>query len=191
MAIDSMAKVVAAMSAILWAMASCLPTGRPHCTRSAAHLRQISRQSLAVPTEPFGIERRPSLRVVRAILRPLPSSPIRFSAGTRTFLKLITALARALQAHEVAAVLDLHARPVGLDHEGADLLVPGVASHDHEELGEGAVGAPELLAVEDVVPFRRPLGGGHRGAPGRSRPAPRSGRRRRSRPGRSAAGTSS
>jgi hypothetical protein len=33
--------------------------------------------------------------VVRAILSPLPSWPIRFSAGTRTFLKLMTALASA------------------------------------------------------------------------------------------------
>ncbi len=90
-----MAKARVAMSVIMWATASCLPTGLPHCTRSLAHLRTISRQALAVPTEVFGIESRPSFRVVRAILRPRPSDPIRFSAGTRTFVKLITALASA------------------------------------------------------------------------------------------------
>jgi hypothetical protein len=91
----SIAKVVAAMSAIMWETASCFPTGRPHCTRSLAQTRQISRQVLTVPTELLGMERRPSFKVVRAILRPRPSAPIRFSTGTRTSLKLITALASA------------------------------------------------------------------------------------------------
>src|SRR5258707_2809801 len=91
----SMAKVCAAMDEILCAMASCLPTGLPHCTRSDAHLRQISRHSLAVPTEPFGMESRPSLIVVSAILRPRPSCPMSFSTGTTTSLKLMTPLARA------------------------------------------------------------------------------------------------
>ncbi len=83
------------MSAILWAIASCLPTGRPHCTRSFPQARQISRQSFEVPTEPLGIDSRPSFKVVKAIFSPFPSSPIRFSAGMWTFLKLITALASA------------------------------------------------------------------------------------------------
>ena len=48
-----------------------------------------------MPTDPFGMDRRPSLRVVSAILRPRPSCPIRFSAGTRTSLKLMTPLASA------------------------------------------------------------------------------------------------
>ena len=51
----SMAKVCAAMDEILWAMASCLPTGLPHCTRSPAHLRQISEAELgACPRSRWG-----------------------------------------------------------------------------------------------------------------------------------------
>ena len=93
--IDCIAKVVAVMSAILCAMASCLPICLPHCTRLFAQRRHISMQVLAVPTEPLGIDSRPSLSVVSAILRPRPSSPIKFSAGTRTFSKVMTALANA------------------------------------------------------------------------------------------------
>ena len=42
--------------------------GLPHWTRTLPHLRQISRQSLAVPTDPFGMESRPSLSVVSVAL---------------------------------------------------------------------------------------------------------------------------
>ena len=99
------------MSEILWVIASWRPTGLPHCTRSPAHLRTMPRQAFTVPTEMLGIESRPSLSVVSAILSPLPSLPIRLAAGTRTSLKRITAFDERAQAHEVAAVLDLHARP--------------------------------------------------------------------------------
>ena len=58
------------------------------------------------------------------------------------------AVRERLETHEVTAVLDLHARPIGVDDEGADLLRRGVARHHDEELGERAVGAPELLAVQ-------------------------------------------
>ena len=91
----SMANVRAAMSVIMCVIASCLPIGLPHCTRSFDQRRTTPRQAFAVPTEMFGMERRPSLRVVSAILRPLPSCPIRFSAGTRTSLKSITAFEMA------------------------------------------------------------------------------------------------
>ena len=112
----------AAMSAIMCATASCLPTGRPHCTRSFAHLRTIARHDLAMPTELLGIERRPSLSVVSAILSPRPSAPIRFSAGTRTSLKLMTALASARRPMKWQRCSTRHALPVGLDDERADLL---------------------------------------------------------------------
>ena len=91
LATASIAKVRAAMSEILWVIASCLPMGLPHCTRSFDQRRTTPRQAFTVPTEMLGMESRPSLRVVSAILRPLPSWPIRFSAGTRTSLKSITA----------------------------------------------------------------------------------------------------
>src|SRR5207249_11378778 len=61
-----------------------------------------------------------------------------------------------LQAHEVAAVLDFHARPRGLDDERRDLPFflsvhdLGRRARDHDEqLRLRAVGAPQLLAVQD------------------------------------------
>ena len=111
-------RCVAAMSAILWAIASCLPIGLAplHAlVRPAAD--DLEARPWRCPTQMFGIESRPSLRVVRAILRPLPSSPIRFSARHAHVLEADHRVRERPQAHEAAAVLDLDARPVGLDHE--------------------------------------------------------------------------
>src|SRR6266849_3211129 len=94
-AIDSIANVVAAISAILLEIASCFQIGSPHCERTADHPLTISRQRLDDPTQAAGSERRPVLSVVSAILRPCPSPPIRFSLGTRTSWKEITPLASA------------------------------------------------------------------------------------------------
>ncbi|HEY6354711.1 MAG TPA: hypothetical protein VIY30_09500, partial [Burkholderiaceae bacterium] len=59
-------------------------------------------------------------------------------------------------------MLDLDALPAGLDDESADLLGLGVARHDHQQLRDGAVGAPQFEAVEDVgVALGGLLGGGH------------------------------
>ena len=55
-----------------------------------------------------------------------------------------------LESHEVEPLHHLDAGPVRLDDERRDLLRTG-ARHDHHQLGDGAVGAPELLAVQDVV----------------------------------------
>ena len=86
----SSANVVAAMNAILVPTASCLPTGRPHWTRSADHSRAILSDHLPAPAQIAGIDSRPVLSVVRAILRPSPSLPSRFSTGTRTPLNRVT-----------------------------------------------------------------------------------------------------
>ena len=81
-----MAKTLAAISAILPAMAECCPIGTPHCTRSPAHLRQISSKRLDNPTHAAGIVRRPVFKVVSATFRPAPSFEIMFSRGTRTLV---------------------------------------------------------------------------------------------------------
>ena len=73
-------------------MASCLPIGLPHCTRSLAQARLISRHRLAAATAATGSVSRPVLRVMRASLRPLPSPHNTFSLGIRTFVKRITPL---------------------------------------------------------------------------------------------------
>ena len=55
------------------------------------------------PPSGCGIESRPSLRVMSAILRPLPSCPMRFSGGTRTSLKSDHRVRDGPQAHEVGS----------------------------------------------------------------------------------------
>ena len=85
-----MANVLAAIDPIIWATASCLPTGAPHCTRSLAQFRTISRHRLPAATEDAGRVRRPVLSVMSASLRPLPSFQRMFSRGTRTSWKRIT-----------------------------------------------------------------------------------------------------
>lgn len=86
----SRAKVVAAMKEILAPTASCRATGLPHCSRTADHSRAIFRHHFPAPTHMAGSESRPVLSVVRAILSPAPSGPMRLAAGTRTRWKRVT-----------------------------------------------------------------------------------------------------
>ena len=146
----SIANVVAAMSAMRCAIASCFQTGTPHWTRAADQPRTTSRQCFAMPEQIAGSVNRPVLSVTNATFRPEPSCPIRFSFGTCTSLKLITPFASAFEPHEATAILHLDAGPGTLDHERADLLGFRIARHDHQQLRERTVGAPQLLAVEHV-----------------------------------------
>ena len=82
------------MKASLPDTASCLPTGRPHCTRSTDHSRAIFSDHLAAPEQSAGIESRPALSVVSAIFRPSPSRPRRFSTGTRTWCSRVSPFSR-------------------------------------------------------------------------------------------------
>ena len=66
------------------------------------------------------------------------------------------AVVHHLDAHEMAAVEDLDAGRVRFDDERRDLpfLLPPDdlrrgPRHHHQQLGDGAVGAPQLLAVQD------------------------------------------
>ncbi len=88
--IASRPNALAAMKAIFCATASCLPTGTPHWMRSLDHSRAILVAHFALPVQMAGSARRPVLSVERAILRPWPSRPIRFSAGTNTFSSRVT-----------------------------------------------------------------------------------------------------
>ena len=78
------------MNATFCATASCLPTGRPHCTRSRDHSRATFVAYLPTPTQIAGSARRPVFSVVRAIFRPSPSRPMRFSFGTKTSSSSVT-----------------------------------------------------------------------------------------------------
>ncbi len=86
----SSAYALAAMKAIFVATASCMPTLRPHCTRSLPHSRAILTAHFALPAHVAGSDRRPVFSVVRAIFSPSPSRPIRFLAGTLTWENSVT-----------------------------------------------------------------------------------------------------
>jgi hypothetical protein len=92
-----MANVVAAISLMRCDSASCFQIGTPHCTRSLHHPRTISRHCLAMPVHAAGSVSRPVFSVINAIFKPLPSSPMRFSRGTRTSRNVITPLASAFR----------------------------------------------------------------------------------------------
>src|SRR5213592_4717111 len=100
--------------------------------------------------EPSGIERD------QAQLQTLAHLPQHVLVGDADVGEAHHAVVDRLQAHEVAAVLDFHARPPGLDDERRDLPL-FLSVHDlgrrardhHEQLRLGAVGAPQLLAVQN------------------------------------------
>ena len=87
------------------------------------------------------MEKRPSLSVVSAILNPRPSLPIRFPTGKRIF-KGDDSVGQGLETHKAAAVLNRDALQVGLHHTG---ILPTLrVCHDHQHLGQGPVGPPQL-----------------------------------------------
>ena len=143
------------MNAIFLATASCSPTGRPHCTRSADHSLAIFSASLPAAAQLAGSDSRPVLSVVRAIFRPWPSWPIRFAAGTTTSWNLVTPFSRPRRP--MNALRRSTVMPVGaaLDDERGDAAAVALAlrhpGHDDEQVGDDAVGRPELDAVQHVL----------------------------------------
>ena len=133
----SMAKMSAAIRPIFCAIASCLPTGWPHCTRSAAQRREISRQRLPPATADAGRVSRPVLRVMSASLRPFALTPEQVLDRHLHVGEADDAVLDRLEPHEVEAMHHLDAGPVGLDDERGDLLGAG-ARHHHHQLGDGA-----------------------------------------------------
>ena len=151
----SSANVVAAMNAILVPTASCLPTGRPHWTRSADHSRAILSDNLPAPAahrrdrQPSGVERRQGdLEALTLLAEPVLDRDA-------DVVEPGDAVLDALQSHEHVAVLDRDAGRRGLDHEGGDAATSALVlrhrGHHHHQLGDDAVGGPELHSVEDVL----------------------------------------
>ena len=99
-----------------------------------------------------GIDSRPALSVVSAILSPSPSLPSRFSTGTRT-VQPGEAVLDPAQAHEGVPPLHRDAGRGALDDERRDAAastrVLRHPRHDHEQLGDDPVGGPHH-AVEQV-----------------------------------------
>ena len=135
---------------------------RPRARRPAgptAPARPTTRGRSSATTSPVaehmaGIDSRPVLSVVSAILSPSPSLPSRFSTGTRTWCSRVTPFSmprspmKALRRSTVMpgaspsttnAVMPPRP-PVVLRHPG----------HDDQQVGDDAVGGPQLHAVEQV-----------------------------------------
>ena len=119
------------------------PLGGPPARRSRAH-------RLAPATAEAGSVSRPVLSVTSASLRPLPSPQSMFSTGTFTLVKRMTPFSIALSPMKCSRCTTSTPGQSVSTMKARDLLRPG-PRHDHHQLGDGAVGAPELLAVEHVV----------------------------------------
>ena len=91
------------------------------------------------------------LSVIERELEPLPSPQSMFSAGTRTLVKRMTPFSIALRPMKWQRCTTSTPGQSVSTMKARDLLRLRVARHHHEQLGDRAVGAPELLAVEDVV----------------------------------------
>ena len=139
------------MRPIFCAIASCLPTACPHCTRSAAQRREISRQRFAAGDRGRGQGQAAGVEGDERQLEPLALAPEdvlhrHFHVGEAD-----DAVFDRLESHEVEPLHHLHARANSVSTMNAVIFfVPG-PRHHHHQLGDRPVGAPQLLAVEDVV----------------------------------------
>ena len=117
---------------------------------------------LAGSAHSAGIDSRPALSVVRAILRPWPSLPSRFSTGTRTLWKRVTPFSRPLRPMNALRCSTVTPSESRVHDEGGDAAAAAVGlghrRHDDDQLGDDAVGGPQLHAVEQVGRHRRRVG---------------------------------
>ena len=86
----SIANVSAAMRPIFCAIASCLPIGWPHCTRSFGPASARSRAALADAGAARRQREAPRVQRDERELQPLALAPEQVLAGTFTFVKRIT-----------------------------------------------------------------------------------------------------
>ena len=110
-------------------------------------------------TADAGSVRRPVLRVMSASLSPLPSPQSTLSTGTFTLVKRMMPFSIALSPMKWSRWTTCTPGQSVSTMNAVMVFGPG-ARHDHQQLRDGAVGAPELLAVQDVV---QPVLGERRG----------------------------
>ena len=116
----SIANVVAAISASFCAIASCLPIGcAPLHALVAPTSRQISRQRLPTPAHDGRERQAAGVERDERELQALALAPEEVLLRHAHVVEADDAVLDRLQAHEVAAVLDLDARPRRLDDERA------------------------------------------------------------------------
>ena len=159
----------AAMNAIFCATASCLPTAWPHCTRSEANSRAAFVAHFAGPTQ-IGGERQPAgVERGQRDLQPLALLADDVLARDEDVVEQGDGVLDPAQPHERVAVLDGDARRVVGQDERGDAAAAAVGlrdlRHHDDDVGDRAVGRPQLEPVEQVA--RAVLGrGGRGGEPG-------------------------
>src|SRR5512133_1868163 len=114
-----------------------------NCLRSCAYLMSSSIRSFIAPRTPAPSLSRPRLRMLKAILWPLPGSPSRFSTGTFASSKM------SAQVDEPRMPILCSSRPT-LHDEPGELLPIDLREHD-VDVRERRVGDELLRAVEDPV----------------------------------------
>ena len=105
-------------------------------------------------TADAGRVRRPVLSVMSASLSPLPSPQSTFSTGTFTLVKRMMPFSMALRPMKWSRCTTSTPGQLVSTMNAVIFFGPGPCHH-HHQLGDRAVGAPELLAIEHVV---RPVG---------------------------------
>ena len=145
----------------------------PHCTRSAAHRRDDLERALGAGHRRGGSVSRPVLSVIERELEALALAPEHVLERHLHVGEADDAVLERLEAHEVERCTTSTPGQSVSTMKAVIFFGPG-ARHDDEQLGDGAVGAPELLAVEDVVlPSSVSVGGGAHGRRVASRRASR------------------
>ena len=162
-----------------WKSAIFLPKAR----RCFAYFTASSSAPCARPTDSAAMPMRPPSSALRAIFRPWPSSPRRFSSGHFAIVQNNFDGRRAALAHFLFVAAGAEAGESGLDEKSADTLSARGRigfREDHENAGDAAVGDPGFGALQFVDGSLRrhaPHASGWRRR--RSRLALRSGKTRR------------
>ena len=141
------------MSAIMNWIAWCIAIGTPNWTRSLEYSVANSNAARAMPVAIAATPGRVRSRVIIASLKPLFSSPSRFSAGTSVSLKVMVAVFDARWPILSSFLSTVTVSSLRHD-EGGDAAVAGVLvglGVDREPVGVAAVGDEALRAVDDVL----------------------------------------
>src|SRR5213592_4872792 len=148
------ASIFVAMSAIMKLTPWFIAIGIPNWMRSFEYCAAYSYAARATPTAPIAVPGRVKSSVFMAILKPSPSSPRRFSMGTRTSVNESAEVAVEVGRDDERSQPAVALRPVGRGEHREPRSVAGVRDE-------------HLRAVDDVVvavPHGRRLDAGDVGA---------------------------
>src|ERR1044072_2345552 len=139
----------ASMIWVSWTSAIAEPT----CLRSLVYFTASSRQRWAPPREQAPMLRRPPSSPIIAIRKPSPSPPTRFSAGTRTRVKMALGGRRQMPAELLLLGAEGDARHLLLDHQAAYALGPVESGADHGDVDLVLAAARDerFRAGDDIV----------------------------------------